>query len=584
MAWYLLLLATSSIAAEPEVAVGEDLPAALTLHAHARILEEQDGGGLHLPNNAYAEWEPGRDPATDGGTFSLWVRPLWPPNDRKSHVFATFKWSGADESYFTLSQGWWEPVGERKLYTVLSNKQLAFCFMPGEFDYTLYLPGQWTMLGVTWRSGDPGFIRLYVDGKRVCERKLSFSGGRRLLGPIFLGSDAAAGAEHRERASDVDLRDMAVAPDVSTDEQMHAAYVRGGGIGRSKWILAIAPDDPPIDVSRERRVMHDEDTGWASSKLEILRRVNRIKLAGFNIYAPCVWDGAHAFYQAAAAPVAPGVRDPIDPQYDPLAYLISVAHAAGIAVHPWFVIVRRAPGAEFPQSFVEGAPKDGFNVHSPEFRRFIADVVVDAARRYDLDGVNLDYIRAIGPCTNTQCLEEYARKYHRSLPEDWTLQEQEHTVPTLIEWNRAAVTDIVRRISSGVRRSRPKAVITVDTVPFDHGRAHQGLDEDAWMRSGMIDAMVDMAYEDPIDIATLDRAMKMYTPARQLVAVRDYDLFGDTVIDRSGAEMSDYVRLIRTRWPGAGIDFYHYPHLGADQISSLGGGVFARTAAPAWVH
>jgi uncharacterized lipoprotein YddW (UPF0748 family) len=142
----------------------------------------------------------------------------------------------------------------------------------------------------------------------------------------------------------------------------------------------------------------------------------------------------------------------------------------------------------------------------------------------------------------------------------------------------------VSRIASATRKLRPKAVLTIDTIPFDHSRMHQGVDETHWMQSGIVDALVDMAYDDPLDIDTLDRAMREFTPARQVVAVRGYDWFGDTWADRSGTVMNDYVRLIRSRWPGAGIGFYQYPHLTSEQILMLGRGVFGQSASPAWTH
>ncbi len=223
-------------------------------------------------------------------------------------------------------------------------------------------------------------------------------------------------------------------------------------------------------------------------------------------------------------------------------------------------------------------------MHRGEFRDFIVALVVDVVNRYDVDGINLDYVRAIGTCSNKECLDAYNRKYGRSLLQDWKSQEQGATVPSLIEWNRRAITDVVSRISSNTRKLKPRAVLTIDTVPFDHSRQHQGLDEEHWLSAGLIDALVDMAYDDPIDIDTLDRAMKAFTPGHQLVAVRDYDWFGDTVIDRSGDVMADYIRLIRTRWPGAGIGFYQYPHLSADQILGLSQNAFSKPATPAWTR
>jgi uncharacterized lipoprotein YddW (UPF0748 family) len=582
--WPHIALAAGSAEAELLTPVGTDVPGRLILHGTAQVLNEKTDRGLKLPGDAYSEWSLERRLTTEAGTISMWVQPLWALRNEQSHVFATFKWSGADESYFALSQGWWEPQGQRKLYVVLSNQQFVFCFMPWIFDYTLYLPNQWTMLAATWQSGNPGYLRLFVDGKRVCERKMSFAGGRRALDPVFLGSDAGAGVEHRGRLSDMVIADVATAPRASSDEEVHSAYIRHGGVDRSKWLLAIVSNDSSVNVTHERRMIQDEDTSWASSKLEIRRRIDRVKLAGFNVYTPCVWDGAHAFYAANNAPVAPAIRDAADPQHDPLAYLIAVAHAAGIQVHPWFVIARRPPGAKFPESYVAGAPEGGFNVQSKQFRNFIVALVVDVVRRYDIDGINLDYVRAIGPCSDTECTEGYSKKYGRSLQQDWDSQEGGTVVPSLIEWNRSAMTDIVRSISDNTRRLKPHAIMTIDTVPFDHSRQHQGLDEAMWLNTGMIDAIVDMSYEDPIDIDTLDRSMRAFTPARQLVAVRDYDLFGDKVVDRSGDVMSDYVRLIRTRWPSAGIAFYHYPHLSTEQIASLSRGVFAQAATPAWTR
>jgi uncharacterized lipoprotein YddW (UPF0748 family) len=190
---------------------------------------------------------------------------------------------------------------------------------------------------------------------------------------------------------------------------MRWAYLRRGGGDRPKWILAIASDDASVNAARERRVMFDEDTRWASSKLEMQRRITRIKTAGFNVYAPCVWDGAHAFYAANDGPVSPSTHDAADPRYDPLTYLIALAHREGIAVHPWFVVAGRAAGSDLPASYSTGAPAGAYNVHSAAFRDFIVALVVDVARRYDVDGINLDYVRALGPCSNEECVGAYTR-------------------------------------------------------------------------------------------------------------------------------------------------------------------------------
>jgi uncharacterized lipoprotein YddW (UPF0748 family) len=537
---------------------------------------------MELRGTQFAQTQPNPPVHSDAGSLVLWVKPLWPQDDRHSHTFVSFPWSGTDGSYFALSQGWWEPQGERKLYVVLSNQQYVFCFMPWNFDYTLYLPDQWTMLGVTWQSGDPGTVRLFVDGKAVCERHTPFIGGRHSADAIYLGSDRGS-TDPRGRPSDVIIKDFRVLPAALSVQEMHRAYVASGGTERQKWMLAIAAQDVPGKAD-ERRVMFDEDTAWSSSSFEMRRRIARIKAAGFNVYAPCVWDGAHAFFATESAPVAGSIRDPAHPNRDPLADLIAFAHREGIEVHPWFVIAGRPAGQHWPEAYTAGAPSGGFNVQSIDFRNFIVALVLDAAKHHEVDGINLDYVRAIGACSSSECADGYRRRFGRSLSEDWALQESGSEVPSVAEWNRAAVTDIVARISKGARDLRPRAAVTVDTVPLDRDRHYQGMDEAGWLQSGLVDSLVDMSYEDPIDIDNIDRAVHAFGAVRQIITIRDYDLFGDTASNRSGDVMADYVRVIRKRWPGAGIGFYHYPHLTAEQIAVLRAGVFHNPAAPAWLR
>jgi len=549
----------------------------LALHGNATVLNQPTRAGLNLPDDSFAAWRTQQPLTSDFGTMAMWVTPLWSDGNQHSHVFATFNWSGPDSSYFALSQGWWEPVGQRKLYVVVSNRELQFCYPPWEFEYTFFLPGQRTMIAATWKAGTPGYVRLYVDGRRICERISPFKGGRHSLSPVYLGSDNGADAEARGRPSNFVIDDVVTSAWPYSDEEIRRAYLQGGGDDRSKWMLAIASNEPQLDVTHERRMMLDEDTHWASSKLEIQRRLDRVAAAGFNIYAPCVWNGSHATFLAKDAPIVPGL-DPSNPETDPLRYLIAQAHRRGIAVHPWFYVAMRL-GTGFPESFTAGAPDAAFNVQAKPFRDFIVALVLDVAKRYDVDGINLDYVRSNGVCSSESCRTDYAQKYRRSLADDWKLAESGQNVPSLMEWNRRAIEDIVGRISAEARRLKPKAVITIDTVPFDHSRQHQGMDERKWLREGWVDALVNMAYDDPVDIVGVDRATEAITARHELVAVRNYDL-----VDRSGVVMADYVRLIRTRWPGAGIAVYHYPHMTADQMAGLKREVFSQAATAVWTH
>ena len=504
------------------------------------------------------------------GTVSVWLEPQGGDAGRVPQTVVSFRPPGAALPAFTLSQ---DRSHDPRFYVQLDDEHVLACSPRFKFPYTLFLPDRWTQIVVTWRTGVPGVSDWFVDGKIFCEAGADFTASRR-VGKLVEPPGSAAMTVER----------LSVSDHASTAEEVHRAFLRAGGDVRAKWAIALAQGaDPAASAAaypHERRVMQDEDTHWSTSKSEITRRLQRIQEAGFNVYMPLVWNGAQMFCRSGVAPMSPTIRDPIDPSYDPLTYLLEEAHKRGIQVHPWIYVVGRQPSDAFPAAFVDGAPEGAFNVHSQPFRDFIVAVAADLARQHDIDGLNLDYIRAVGPCTDPACIDSYRRKYGRSLAEDWRTSGTGASVPTLVEFNRNAVTDIVSRISTGVRSLRPHAVLTVDSVMYDYPRSQQGLDEEGWVRRGYIDAVVNMSYDDPIDVDSLDRAASAIGANRLIVTFRGYDIFGADVVDRSGAAMTDYVRLVRRRWPSAGIGVYHYMHMDSNQLAGFSS-VFLPTTPPA---
>ncbi len=100
--------------------------------------------------------------------------------------------------------------------------------------------------------------------------------------------------------------------------------------------------------------------------------------------------------------------------FDPLRYLIQEAHKLGIEVHPWFTLTLRQSDI-FREFALPGTPKQAFDVHNPQFRELMSKLVEEVVTDNDVDGVNLDYVRAIGLCFNATCQEDYKKKYDRSL-------------------------------------------------------------------------------------------------------------------------------------------------------------------------
>ncbi|MBD0696158.1 glycoside hydrolase family 10 protein [Streptomyces sp. CBMA123] len=91
-----------------------------------------------------------------------------------------------------------------------------------------------------------------------------------------------------------------------------------------------------------------------------------------------------------------------DPGWDPLGTAVTEAHRRGLELHAWFNPYRVAthtdpsrlvpthPARLHPDWVVAHGGRLHYNPGLPEVRRFVQDAVLDAVRRYDLDGVHFD--------------------------------------------------------------------------------------------------------------------------------------------------------------------------------------------------
>ncbi|MET9020965.1 family 10 glycosylhydrolase [Actinopolymorpha sp. NPDC004070] len=91
-----------------------------------------------------------------------------------------------------------------------------------------------------------------------------------------------------------------------------------------------------------------------------------------------------------------------DPGYDPLEFAVREAHARNLEFHGWFnpyrvsmgtdpsVLTPDHPARVHPDWIVSYGGKLYYNPGIPEVRRFCEDAIMDAVRRYDLDGVHFD--------------------------------------------------------------------------------------------------------------------------------------------------------------------------------------------------
>jgi len=322
-----------------------------------------------------------------------------------------------------------------------------------------------------------------------------------------------------------------------------------------------------------KRAILDETFQFWTTREAADRTLGRIKEAGFNVYVPVVWYGAGTTWPSRLAPWDPSLTAQSMTGSDPLRYVIERAHSMGIEVHPWFTVVLRRSdlSPDFAlQGVLEGGKLGMFDVHNPHFRSWITDLIVEVASRYDVDGINLDYIRAMGLCHTSACRAEYRARYKRDLEMDALMfRVAPRTVPSLIEYQESAVTDLVREIAEAVRAVKPRVVISADAHP-DLTDYLNGQNSVEWVNRGYIDALFRMDYDKSINYSGTEAVRsRLKNPDRLTIIAGNYDLVPEGALPRSGRWLVDTLQGIASRWPQSGVALYLYNQLSDEQVEAL---------------
>ena len=569
-----------------------DRPSAgLQLKNGAALIEgKYHDGLLHLSTNASAVLTLEEPISSREGTISFWIKPQWDDKDTSSHVFLTARWNDGKHGYMAISYGWWEPLGTGRLYFIVNNQQAMHCSSPYRF-----LHDTWTLVTARWTSGNNGSCAIYVDDERVASHSAPLFEKDDSYHELYIGSDNGA-EDRRKRKAGFLIDSLSINRAALSERAIRSMYNSPESIlytaGKSDWAWMSDTLKLPVKERRsedgtllETRVIFDEDLHWAYSQEAADKILSRVKAAGFNVYVPCVWHGRGTHYPSRVADEDERLRAAIEGGYDPLAYLIKRAHELGIEIHPWFTVMRRE-WDKYPQFYPDGTPEGAYDVHSKEFRNFIVKLISDVMERYDVDGINLDYIRAMGICMSIPCKEGYKKLTGGDLQTDYYLRFVAGSARNRIEnWQDDAVVDIVTRVADAARAIRRNIVISVDGHPKAKRevRPLEGRDEVAWANSGLVDAIFAMDYRKRFDDSALDAVYAELDEPRKLYPLfGNYDRIDNKAVSRSGELINKYVEYVRRKWPDIGIALYIYNMVSDDQIEELRKESFAKIAKPIW--
>lgn len=250
---------------------------------------------------------------------------------------------------------------------------------------------------------------------------------------------------------------------------------------RAVWLTTIGGIDWPHSYAHS-------SAGIAKQKQELTGILDKLKRANINTILLQTRIRATTIYQSDYEPWDGCLsgNSGVSPGYDALRFAIEECHKRGMECHAWLVTipVGKWNGAgcrnlrrTHPELLKKIGGEGYMNPEAGGTADYIADLCREITRKYDIDGIHLDYIR---------------------YPETWRI-----TVPR--RTGREYITRIVRAVSRAVKDEKPWVKMSCSPVGkhSDLGRyssngwnAYEKVCQDAqgWLREGLMDQLYPMMY------------------------------------------------------------------------------------------
>ena len=254
------------------------------------------------------------------------------------------------------------------------------------------------------------------------------------------------------------------------------------------------------------------------SKREVDESIAWAKKANMNAIIVQARRVGDAYYKSDYEPRAKSIKGP---GFDPLGYALQKGHKKGLEVHAWFNVYRVWSNVGVPSSanhVVNAHPEwlnkdyDG-NVKAddgefidpgvPEAREYTVKLVGDLLKKYNVDGLMLDFIRYPSPGKQWGYSDLAVARFNE---ENNRSGKPDMDDPVWNQWRRDQVTAMAKAISQEVKRVRPRVKVSACTVPWGPCQAdwtktdaYSNVFQDwrLWMEKGYLDANMPMNYKNP---------------------------------------------------------------------------------------
>lgn len=263
----------------------------------------------------------------------------------------------------------------------------------------------------------------------------------------------------------------------------------------------------------------------ARSKQDLTQLFDRMQEAGINTV---FFETVNASYPIYPSRVAPQ-QNPLTRGWDPLQAAIELAHERNMELHAWvwvFAAANEGHNAIInkPDNYLgpvlsrnpdwalkdqngnlfnktPGFKKAFFDPANPEVRRYLAALYEEIVTRYDVDGIQLDYIRY-------PFQDDYSKQTFGYTDISRQLFKQTRGIdpvklssssPQWSQWTGFRVQQVdsfVADISQRLKRKRPDLIVSAAVFPMERQQRLIQLQQnwEEWIYKGWVDVMVLMTY------------------------------------------------------------------------------------------
>ena len=228
--------------------------------------------------------------------------------------------------------------------------------------------------------------------------------------------------------------------------------------------------------------------GMSAQKQELTRILDQLQQAGINTVLVQARVRGTTIFPSNLEPwdVCMTGKAGTSPGYDALQFCIDECHKRSMECHAWIVTIPvgkwnnlgcKQLRQKFPKLIVKIGDEGYMNPEKTETGDYLAKICAEVTRKYDVDGIHLDYIR---------------------YPETWKLKVSRSQ-------GRQYITDIVRKINRSVKSLKPWVKVSCSPIgKYDDlsrfkssgWNANTTVCQDAqgWLRDGLMDALFPMMY------------------------------------------------------------------------------------------